>query len=139
MATWRVGQRALTLRPRELTPLQWAVFAVCTLTFAYGEGYRALHRRFTPAVIARAATLANGARARSVFALLGPLYALGLFYPDRKVCLRAWLSTTAIVLAVFIVRALPDPWRAIIDASVALALAIGVSSLLGRFSLWARS
>jgi len=141
MAIFRLGKRALLLRERGLAPFEWAVLVVCALAFAYGEGYRALHLRFSPRVIARVAALtpASGAGVGVGRALLAPVYALGLIQRDRAGALRAWLAVALIGLAVAIVRALPDPWRAIIDASVVLALSIGLVSLVVRFAAWLRS
>ena len=85
MAIFRLGKRALLLRERGLAPFEWAVLVVCALAFAHGEGYRALHLRFSPRVIARVATLtpASGAGVGVGRALLAPLYALGLIQRDR--------------------------------------------------------
>ena len=35
-----------------------------------------------------------------------------------------------IVLAVFVVRALPEPWRGIVDAAVAAALLVGLWAIV---------
>jgi hypothetical protein len=137
-AIFRLGKRALQLRERGLEPFEWAVFVVCALAFTYGEGYRALHLRFAPGVIARVAALTPASGLRVGRALLAPLYALGLIQRERAAVLRAWLSVALIVLAVVIVRELPEPWRGIIDASVTLALTIGLVSLLARFAIWLR-
>jgi hypothetical protein len=48
----------------------------------------------------------------------------------RPTLARAWLGVAGIVLAVLLVRALPDPWRGIIDLAVAAALAWGLLVLV---------
>jgi hypothetical protein len=49
---------------------------------------------------------------------------------ERRVLWKAWLSVALIVCAVLIVRALPEPYRGIIDAGVAVALSIGLGALI---------
>jgi protein-S-isoprenylcysteine O-methyltransferase Ste14 len=56
--------------------------------------------------------------------------------PPEKLLPR-WLGTLAIVAAVFVIRALPDPWRGIVDFAVAAALAWGLVAILRRLpSAW---
>ena len=43
---------------------------------------------------------------------------------------RAWSAIALITLAVLIVRAMPEPYRGMIDGAVAAALSIGVASML---------
>lgn len=97
------------------------------LAFAYGEGVRALARRWVPMVDRRARALGPGsARRHRAFA---PLYAMGLVGASRGLTARAWIGLALVVTAVFIVRAMPEPWRGIIDLSVAIALSIGILAL----------
>ena len=111
-----------------LTPLEWLALVVLALAFAYGEGFRALARRWVPAMDRRAREL--GPAAPMHHRLLAPLYAMSLIGGTTRAVVRAWIGVLLIVIAVFIVRALPDPWRGIVDLSVALALTIGLVRLV---------
>lgn len=129
----RLGGRGLATLASGLTVFQALVMAALTLLFAYGEGYRALHRHFVPNVLARLARLPPPAELSFSRWLLAPFYALGLAHVEGPALRRGWASVAAIVLAVVVVRALPEPWRGIVDASVAVALSIGLASLVSRF------
>jgi hypothetical protein len=94
----------------------------------WGEGVRALERRWVPGVLARAALLGPAAPLRH--RLLAPLYAMSLVGAPRRTLARAWLGVVLIVLAVFVVRALPEPWRGIVDTAVALALLWGLIAIV---------
>ena len=146
VAAWAVGGIALTFveaiarlglrgwRAVEggLSGPQWLALVGMTLALGYFEGHRALQRRFAPDVVARALELAGQPiTARS---WLAPLHATSLLGSDRAALARAWLAVAAIAGAVAIVRALPDPWRAIIDLAVASALAWGLVALLVKFA-----
>jgi hypothetical protein len=129
-ASYRLGERALhTVRAGLSTP-EWAFMLLSIVLFGYGEGYRALHRRFFPHVIARASELARrDSRSLRDF-LVAPLYVVSMVQAETRALLRAWLGAALIVCAVFIVRALPEPYRGTVDAGVAVALAIGLVSLI---------
>ena len=51
--------------------------------------------------------------------------------PAKRI-IRAWLGTAAIVVAVVAVRALPDPWRGVVDFAVAAALGWGLACIVRR-------
>ncbi len=124
----RLGLRALRLlEANALSPLQWVCFAAIVGAFAWGEGYLALQRRFMPAVLARAHAL--GAAPRGFCTFAAPLHALGLIGVPRATLLRAWAGAFAIVGAAVAVRALPEPWRAMVDGGVSVALAWGIVAL----------
>ena len=127
----RLGHRGWGAVETGLTGPQWLALVGATLVLGYFEGYRALHLRFAPDVVAHALELAAGPRtARS---LLAPLYATSLLGAERGVIVRAWLAVAAIASSVVVVRGLPDPWRGIVDLAVASALAWGLVALLARF------
>lgn len=107
---------------------QWLPAALIVVLFVYGEGVRVLHGRFAPSVIARAALVPQ--RLHGVGLLAAPLFAVSLVGAERRTLWRAWLGVAAIVAMIGAVHALPDPWRAAVDLGVALALAIGATSLL---------
>jgi hypothetical protein len=127
-AGWQLGQRGATTIAAGLQPLEWLALAVLTAAFVYGEGYRALQRKWIPHVCARIGQLA--VEPAAVYRILAPLYAMSLVGAAPRAMLRAWLGVAAIIGAVFVVSRLPDPWRGIVDVAVASALAWGLAALL---------
>ncbi|HKP60227.1 MAG TPA: hypothetical protein VJV78_26060 [Polyangiales bacterium] len=136
-AIYRLGVRAHTTLHGELDARETWLLGASVALFAYAEGYRALHGRFVPHVVARAAQLSAAPQSLRGW-LIAPLYVLCLVQAHRSSQRRAWLSVILIVLAVLIVRALPEPWRGIIDAGVAAALSIGLASLVFATAAWLR-
>jgi hypothetical protein len=128
MAVYRLGIRGVDTVVRGLTPGQWVALLLLTAVFVYGEGIRALQRRYIPHVMRRVELLRT--EPRWWYRLLAPLHALTLIGARTGMLLRSWAGTLAIVLAVAIVRSMPDPWRGIVDVAVASALAWGTLALL---------
>lgn len=127
-AAWRLGARGVGVVQAGLNAMEWLVLALLVATFLYGEGVLALERRWVPKVLARARRLAVDG---PVWARpLAPLHAMGLVAVPAQVALRSWAGVAAIVLAVALVRWLPDPWRAMVDVAVASALAWGCFALI---------
>ena len=106
------------------------MLVLLTVAFVYGEGFRVLDRRWVPSVVERALLIRDDPRL--LVRLLAPLYGLSLVGARRDDLIRGWLLATAILSAVLIVRALPDPWRGIVDFAVAAALAWGLVAILRR-------
>ena len=127
-ASWRLGLRGVEAILGGLDPFQWAVLVLLTGAFVWGEGHRVLARRYAPFAVERAGRL--GPARPLLLRALAPLYAMALVGPERALVVRAWLGTIAIVAAVLIVRAFPDPWRGITDFAVAAALAWGMVGVL---------
>ncbi len=128
-AVIRLGGRGIETIVGGLAPVQWVALAVLTLVMVYGEGVVALQRRWVPRLIERARALRGE---RFGLQLLAPLYGLSLVGAPLPRLARAWLGTAAIVTAILIVRSLPDPWRGIVDFSVAAALGWGLISIALR-------
>ena len=126
-AILQLGRRGVEAIRSGLEPLEWAGLVLLVVAFVYGEGMRALARRWVPATIARAFEL--NAASPLVHKLLAPLYAMTLVGAPARALVRAWIGVALIVLAVLIVRALPDPWRGIVDFAVAGALAVGLAAI----------
>lgn len=125
----RLGLRTIRLLQEGMAPSAWVALVVVVALFGYGEGYLALQKRFVPHVLARAAE--RGAVAAGCFPVLGaPLYAMSLVGAPRRELARAWLGVVLIAVAIVVVRELPSPWRAIIDAGVTAALAWGLVALV---------
>lgn len=120
-AALRLGMRGVSVMRGGLSPLEWAVLGVLTVVFVYGEGVRALQRVYIPRLVGRIRELRT--ERKLAYRLAAPLFAMALVGAPRRTMLRAWAGVGAIVLAVLLVRALPDPWRGIVDFAVAAALA----------------
>ncbi len=129
-AIYRLGTRGVATIQAGLGWGEWLVLVLLTVAFVYGEGFRALDRRWVPRLVERALLLRD--EPRVLVRLVAPLYGLSLVGAARDDLIRGWLLTTAILGAVLIVRALPDPWRGIVDFAVAAALAWGLVAILRR-------
>ncbi len=128
-AVYRLGGRGLEAIRGGLDPLEWAALVLLTVGFVYGEGVRALDRRWIPGLVDRAQRLRRESR---LLQLLGPLYGLSLVGKERGELVRGWLGTFGIVVAVLMIRSLPPPWRGIVDFAVAGALVWGLIAILRR-------
>jgi len=133
----RLGSRALSTVQAGLTSGQWLALIAIVAGFIYVEGYRALQAKFAPLVVSRALEIAS--RKLCVSTLVSaPLYSLSLIGAPGRALLRAWLAVALIGCAVWLVRALPSPWRGLVDAGVAAALTWGLCALILEFSRRAR-
>lgn len=128
-AVVRLGGRGVDTILGGLQPLEWVTLTALTFVMVYGEGVLTFQRRWVPKLIDRARSIR---REGPVLKLLAPLYGLSLVGAPGKRVLRAWLGTTAIVVAVLLVRALPDPWRGLVDFAVAAALGWGLLCIARR-------
>lgn len=127
-AVLRLGVRGAQTIAAGLEVGEWAALVVLTALFVWGEGVRALQRRYVPFVVERARTLPRDGR--RLYDVLAPLYAMALVGARPGLLARAWAGTAAIALAVVVVAALPTPWRGIVDFAVAAALAWGLGALV---------
>ena len=146
--TWGLGGIALLLGhalagliPLSVDALQqlpWTtaqyVFAFTWLVFmGYAEGYKGFQQRFAPRVVARAWHLA--AHPRWHHLLLAPAFCIGFFHGTRRRLISSWAITLGIVLIVWAVRHVSQPWRGIIDLGVVLGLGWGLAATLGHAAL----
>jgi hypothetical protein len=127
-AVMRLGARGVAAMRGGLEPFEWAALGALTVLFVYGEGVRALQRRWVPHVIARIRLLRSSDVVRHH--LLGPLYAMSLVGAPRRTMVLAWTGLAAIAGAVFIVSRFADPWRGITDFAVGAALAWAMGALI---------
>jgi hypothetical protein len=127
---YRLGARGVATIKEGLGWGEWSMLVLLTVAFVYGEGFRALDRRWVPSLVERALLLRDDPRPLVRF--LAPLYGLSLVGARRDDLIRGWLLVTAILGAVLIVSTLPDPWRGIVDFAVAAALAWGLVAILRR-------
>jgi len=126
-AVGRLGMRGVDAMRAGLTAFQWLALAVLSAAFVYGEGVRALQRRWIPHLVDRLDRLPSEPLAQR---LLAPLYAMSLTGAPARTLLFAWSGVAGIVAAVLIVSRFPDPWRGIVDFAVAAALAWATVALL---------
>ena len=68
---------------KDLSVLQWGMYACMMVFFAYAEGYKAFQLKFSPLVVQRAMTLKDKGTTitQLVFA---PFYSMGLFHASPK-------------------------------------------------------
>lgn len=123
----RLGMTGYAAVRAGLTPFEWIVLVVLAFAFVYGEGHRAIQRRWVPRLIERVRDLP---RRGFLLRLLAPLFGLSLIGGPRSDLVRGWSLAAGVTLAVFVVRALPGPWRGIVDAAVAAALTWGLVALV---------
>jgi hypothetical protein len=112
----------------DLQPFQWAMFVGWSLYMAYVEGYQAFQLKFSPLVVKRAFGLSSHLNPLNCI-LAGP-YAMGLFGATKKRMIISWSITAGVFALVKIVKRLPYPYRAIVDAGVVVGLSYGTLSIL---------
>lgn len=111
-----------------LGAVEWIVLIANVVFMAYAEGYRGFQLRFAPRVAARALHLFQNPT--PLRALLAPLFCIGYFGATHKLMRLVWVGTALIVMLVFIVHQLGQPWRGILDAGVVVGLSWGSVSVL---------
>ncbi len=112
----------------------WVALVLNVLFAAYAKGYRGFQKGFSPRVAARAKYLKNYPNV--LYAVLAPFFCIGYFHASKKIKVVSTLLTVAIIILIFVIRLLPQPWRGIIDLGVVIGLTWGLISLL-IFSLQA--
>ncbi len=127
-AVVRLGRRGLDTVREGLSAGEWTVLAAVFVLFVYVEGVRALQRKWVPFVVGRMEAL--GRRSPLLHRLLAPLHVMALVGGPRRTVLRAWAGVAAVIVAILVLRSVPDPWRGIVDVGVAAALGWGLLVLL---------
>lgn len=112
----------------DMTPAQWAMYAVFVLIMAYTEGYRGFQLKFSPMVVERAFSLVDHPSILNYF-LAGP-YSMGMFGADKKRMVVSWAITIGVFALVTIVKRFPYPYRSIVDAGVVVGLSYGTLSIV---------
>jgi len=113
------------------SPWLWyhGVFFLFVIVFmAYAEGYRAFQQRFSPRVAARAKYLMSHPRIFRV--LFAPIFCMGFFHATKKRKITSISVTAGIIVLVLLVRAVPQPWRGIVDLGVVVGLTWGIVSIV---------
>lgn len=116
-------------------PWQWPHVAVAVgngVFMAWSEGYRGFQQRFSPRSAARVKWLLH--QPSTLRAALAPLFVMAYFDAPRRLKTGVYALTAGIVLAIVVIHALPQPWRAALDIGVVLGLAWGLTSF--AVALW---
>ncbi len=127
-AVFRISDNMLSIIDYQLSTYHWLALIVTVTFMAYSEGYRGFQQGFSPRVAARILYLSK--EATWLTGGLAPFFCMGYFGTTRRRQLTSLLVTFLIFLLVVIVRHLPQPWRAIVDAGVVVGLLWGITSLL---------
>jgi hypothetical protein len=105
------------------------IFFLFVIAFmAYAEGYRAFQQRFSPRVAARAKYLVGHPKIFRV--LFAPIFCMGFFHATKKRRITSISVTAGIIVLVLLVRAVPQPWRGIVDLGVVVGLTWGIVSII---------
>jgi len=108
--------------PLTVAMVMWVIFN------AYAEGYRGFQKRFSPRTVARAAYLGENPRPLDVLFALP--FSMGLYFANRRQLIVSWVFLLGLAALITFVRALPQPYRGIIDAGVVIGLGWGALSLV---------
>lgn len=136
-AIFRLAPIALALGDFPLSLLHWGALVFSVVYMAYAEGYRGFYLGFAPRVVKRANYLRDNPNLGHV--VLAPLFCMGYIYATRKRQLLSFAVTLMIICFVMIARALPQPWRGIVDAGVVVGLGIGIISIFYFLALASKS
>ncbi len=128
VAIVRLGAIAAEALRQELTPLQWTALLTSVAFLAWAEGYRGFQRRFSPRAAARVLYLRQ--HATPLTALLAPFFCVGYLRASPRIVTATWVGTALIGLLIVIVHRMPQPWRGITDAGVAVGLSWGFASFV---------
>jgi hypothetical protein len=112
------------------------MYALSCLIFAYVEGYKGFHLKFSPLVVKRSFTLVIGTPQGNnpLNYVLAPLYSMGLFAATRKRWITSWSVTLGVAAIVAAVKRLPLVSRCIIDAGVLVGLTVGSLSIVYHYA-----
>ena len=110
----------------DLSPMQWIVMVINVVLMAYYEGLKGFQRSYSPRLVARAKSLVNQRTLRQL--LLAPAFCMGFFDAPHRRVIAAYLLTVVILAFVFIFRALPQPWRGVLDVGVIVGLSWGLTA-----------
>lgn len=116
------------LQHNDLQAYQWALYVGWSGYMVYAEGYKGFQKKFSPMVVQRAFDLINHPSILNIL-LAGP-YCMGMFNASRKRMIVSWSITAGVFSLVKLVKLLPYPYRAIVDAGVVLGLSYGALSIL---------
>lgn len=138
--SWLLGRAIWRLTPLAAEPWiegtmstgQQGIYVGWLVLNAYLEGYRGFQLRFSPRVVSRAVYL--GKHRRPLWVVLALPFCLSLFHSTRRQTLVSWGFIAALVVVIWWVRSLPQPWRGIIDGGVVLGLIWGLGVIWWLFA-----
>ena len=132
-AIWRLAPLALEPWTEDLmTDGQKGIYVAWLAANAYLEGYRGFQLRFSPRVVSRAIYL--GQHPRPLWVILALPFCMSLFHSTRRQKTVSWVFIGALILLIWWVRSLPQPWRGIIDGGVVLGLVWGLAVIWALFA-----
>jgi hypothetical protein len=132
-AAARLSIRAQHIPSYDLVWYHWAALLLNTVILIYAKSYRAFRLRLAPRIGVKARDIReNPTIAKTIFA---PLYCLGYFGSGSGVRFRMISITLVMVGLIVVVRYLPEPWRAVLDFGIAVALALGFVFILTEILL----
>lgn len=132
-AVWRLTPVALEpWTEAMMTPSQQWLYVGWLVANAYLEGYRGFQLRFSPRVVRRAVYL--GKNPRPLWVVLALPFCMSLFHATRRQMVVSWVFIGALVVVIWWVRTLPQPWRGIIDGGVVLGLVWGIGVIWWLFA-----
>ncbi|MFT4560461.1 MAG: hypothetical protein ACI9BW_000195 [Gammaproteobacteria bacterium] len=126
LAMLRMAPYAIEALSSSLSTVHLSVLIGNVLAMAYYEGYKGFQMSFSPRFAARAQTLMNEQSWLRV--VLAPLFCMGFFDAPRRRIVGVVILTIAITVLVLLFRALPQPWRGILDAGVLVGLTWGCAA-----------
>lgn len=103
------------------------LLAVFLPLMIYLEAYKGFHKSFTPRVVTRAMILRQGGS--NYHKVLAPLFCMGFIHSTLRRKISLYSVSLVIFILVLSVRYLAQPWRWVIDVSVAVALLLGVITI----------
>jgi len=127
-AVYRLFNTALGALSSHWLWYHWVFLLFVIVFMAYAEGYRAFQQRFSPRVAARAKYLMNHPGFFRFIA--APIFCMGFFHATKKRKITSISVTAGIVILIILVRAVPQPWRGIIDLGVVVGLTWGIVSII---------
>lgn len=132
-AIWRLTPWALEpWTDGSMTAAQKGLYIAWIVANGYLEGYRGFQLRFSPRVVSRAIYL--GKNPRPLWLILALPFCISLFHSTRRQMTVSWVFIGALVLLIWWVRSLPQPWRGIIDGGVVVGLVWGLLVIWGLFA-----
>jgi len=127
-AVFRLGGEFYLALQVEWNTYQWTALVLNLLFMAYSEGYKGFQLSYAPRVAARARSLLTSDNKMRL--CLAPLFCMGYFHTTRRRLISSYVLTALIICAVLAFRLIPQPWRGVLDAGVALGLCWGLIALL---------
>ena len=110
-----------------MTAVHWLLYAAMIVFNAWTEGYRTFQRVITPRVLARAQYVAD--HPGRVSLPFVPIFVAGYFGMQRRALIARYVVLVVVVGLIVGMHFVPQPWRGIVDAGVAVGLGWGVVAM----------